>query len=425
MHIGTLESSTGSLSIVDVAIVGGGPAGLMAAEVCAGAGLQVAVFDTMPSVGRKFLLAGKGGLNLTHSEPLAAFETRFGSRTQAVQTWLAALGPEQLMGWADALGIGTFVGTSGRVFPEQMKAAPLLRAWVSRLRLQGVRFHTRHRWLGWGARPDAAVPLSLVFDAAQGHLDIRAGAAILACGGGSWARLGSDGAWVEPLERAGVDIAPLLPANCGFDVEWSAFFVERYAGQPLKNIRVGAGASGPMIAGEAMISAQGIEGGAVYAVSAALRDAWQADGQALLNIDLLPAFDLARVSAEVAKPRGAKSWSSHLQGHLGLKGVKTALLRECAPASAWNDPAQLAGFIKRLPVTLLRPRPIDEAISTAGGVRLESLDDTLQCRALPNVACAGEMLDWEAPTGGYLLTAAMASAVVAAYGVVARHADRS
>ena len=421
MSTGSPDSLVAHSFVPDVAIVGGGPAGLMAAEVCAGAGLQVAVFDAMPSVGRKFLLVGKGGLNLTHSEPLAAFETRFGPRADVVRTWLASLGPDQLRGWAEGLGIDTFVGSSGRVFPEHMKAAPLLRAWVSRLRQQGIRFHTRHRWLGMLPGDNAGAQVGLVFDGPQGRSEVRAGAVVLACGGGSWARLGSNGAWVAPLRQAGVEVADLMPANCGFDVEWSAHFIERHAGEPLKNIKVSAGTSGTPVAGEAMISAQGIEGGAVYAVSSALRDAWLADGCATLTIDLLPAFDLARVTAAVTKPRGAKSWSSHLQGNLGLKGAKASMLRECAPASAWDDPAQLAGLIKRLPVKLVRPRPIDEAISTAGGVRLESLDDTLQCRSLPNVVCAGEMLDWEAPTGGYLLTAVMDSAVVAAYGVVARH----
>ncbi|MBJ7264012.1 MAG: TIGR03862 family flavoprotein [Burkholderiaceae bacterium] len=424
MSSGSPDSLVAHSFVPDVAIVGGGPAGLIAAEVCAGAGLQVAVFDAMPSVGRKFLLAGKGGLNLTHSEPLAAFETRFGSRADVVRTWLASLGPDQLRGWAEGLGIDTFVGSYGRVFPEHMKAAPLLRAWVSRLRQQGVRFHTRHRWLGMLPGDNAGAQVGLVFDGPQGHSEVRAGAVVLACGGGSWARLGSDGAWVAPLRQAGVEVADLMPANCGFDVEWSAHFIERHAGEPLKNIQVSVGASGMPVAGEAMLSARGIEGGAVYAVSSALRDAWQANGHALLTIDLLPAFDLARVTAAVSKPRGAKSWSSHLQANLGLKGAKASILRECAPASAWNDPMQLAASIKRLPVKLVRPRPIDEAISTAGGVCLESLDDTLQCRSLPNVACAGEMLDWEAPTGGYLLTAVMASAVVAAYGVVARHDER-
>ncbi len=424
MSSGSPDSLVAHSFVPDVAIVGGGPAGLIAAEVCAGAGLQVAVFDAMPSVGRKFLLAGKGGLNLTHSEPLAALETRFGSRADVVRTWLASLGPDQLRGWAEGLGIDTFVGSSGRVFPEHMKAAPLLRAWVSRLRQQGVRFHTRHRWLGMLPGDNAGAQVGLVFDGPQGHSEVRAGAVVLACGGGSWARLGSDGAWVAPLRQAGVEVADLMPANCGFDVEWSAHFIERHAGEPLKNIQVSVGASGMPVAGEAMLSARGIEGGAVYAVSSALRDAWQANGHALLTIDLLPAFDLARVTAAVSKPRGAKSWSSHLQANLGLKGAKASILRECAPASAWNDPMQLAASIKRLPVKLVRPRPIDEAISTAGGVCLESLDDTLQCRSLPNVACAGEMLDWEAPTGGYLLTAVMASAVVAAYGVVARHDER-
>ena len=404
-----------------VAIVGGGPAGLMAAEVLAAHGRRVDLFDAMPSVGRKFLLAGKGGMNITHGEPYDRFLTRYGARREALQPLLDAFGPDALRAWIHGLGIDTFVGSSGRVFPADMKAAPLLRAWLHRLREAGVAFHMRHRWCGW--HDDGA----LRFATPAGELAHHADAALLALGGGSWARLGSDGAWVPLLQAEGVEVAPLQPANCGFDVSpWSAHFRERFAGEPLKGVaaRVGGGAAG-MRRGEFVVTAGGVEGSLVYALSAALRNALATQGEAVLEIDLLPDRDAAQVAAEVARPRGSRSLASHLQGRLGLKGVKAGLLREVLGADGFADTARLAAAIKCLPLRLTATRPLDEAISSAGGVRFEALDEHLMLRARPGTFVAGEMLDWEAPTGGYLLTACFASGRAAAHGVLDWLARRS
>ncbi|GAB1578333.1 TIGR03862 family flavoprotein [Bordetella petrii] len=412
---------TASCASVRVAIIGGGPAGLMAAETLARQGIRADVYDGMPSVGRKFLLAGRGGLNLTHGEPAERFRQRYGGRSTAVAAWLGRLDAQGLRDWAHGLGIDTFIGSSGRVFPSEMKAAPLLRAWLARLRAAGVRFHMRHRWSGWAAGA-AAGPQALHFDTPQGPLAVRAEAAILALGGASWARLGSDGAWVAALQAYGMEVAPLRPANCGFEADWSVHLRQRCAGMPVKSVAMAldnAGAPGAWRRGEFVLTESGIEGSLVYALSAGLRDAIGAHGATFAWIDLLPDLSAQRVLAQVAHPRGARSMSSHLQSRLGLKGVKAALLRECAGAPAWQDPALLARRIKALPLRLLRARPIDEAISSAGGVRLEALDQALMAQAMPGVFCAGEMLDWEAPTGGYLLTACMASGVVAAEGVAA------
>ncbi|MDD3354691.1 TIGR03862 family flavoprotein [Zoogloea sp.] len=406
-----------------VAIVGGGPAGLMAAETLAEAGIQVDLYDAMPSVGRKFLLAGKGGLNITHAEPFERFADRYGSRSVQLRPWLEALDPDTLRQWVETLGIPTFVGTSGRVFPEGMKAAPLLRAWLSRLREAGVRIHVRHRWTGWGDRH------TLRFTTPDGPRDVRADACILALGGASWARLGSDGAWVPLLEEAGATVAPLEPANCGFIVAsprvapgrgWSVHLAERFAGAPLKSVAMTVdGDATPWRNGEAMLSADGIEGSLVYALSAALRERIKADGQAILRIDLSPGRSLERVRSEAAHPRGARSLASHLQSRVGIEGLKMALLRECLSTEELHDPTRLASAIKGLPLVLVAPRPLDEAISTAGGVRLESLDEHLMLKTRPGVFCTGEMLDWEAPTGGYLLTACLAAGRWAGQGALA------
>ncbi|MGE8615097.1 MAG: TIGR03862 family flavoprotein [Achromobacter veterisilvae] len=403
-----------------VAIVGGGPAGLMAAESLSGHAVQVDVFDAMPSVGRKFLMAGRGGLNLTHSEPAGPFLARYGARAPQVAPWLEALDAAGLREWAHGLGIQTFVGSSGRVFPEEMKAAPLLRAWLARLRARGVRLHMRHRWLGWpaGSRPRAE---ALRFDTPEGEREYAADAVVLALGGGSWARLGSDGAWMAGLRAHGIEVAPLRPANCGFDVAWSDHFRERNAGQPVKSVAMACEtAAGERLArqGEFVISETGIEGSLVYALSAPLRDRIETAGEATAMLDLLPDWPQEKVLAAVTHPRGARSMSSHLQSRLGLKGVKAGLLRECATAEDFRDPARLGLRIKALPLALTRPRPVDEAISTAGGVSFDALTPGLMLRSAPGVFCAGEMLDWEAPTGGYLLTACMASGVAAASGVM-------
>jgi uncharacterized flavoprotein (TIGR03862 family) len=397
-----------------VAVIGAGPAGLMAAEVLAAGGMQVDVYDAMPSAGRKFLLAGKGGMNITHSEPYDRFVGRYNERSREVAQWLDAFKPEQVREWIHGLGVDTFIGTSGRVFPTDMKAAPLLRAWLHRLRESGVRLHMRHRWQGW---KDGA----LVFSTPEGVVQADAQATVLAMGGASWPRLGSDGAWTQLLAERGVEVAPLVPANCGFDADWSAFFAERFAGEPLTTVGVtfvNAGGVKEWRKGQFVVTSTGVEGSLVYAISAPVRDQIARDGSATIWLDLAPDHDADRVLAEVTRPRGSRSMSSHLQSRLGIKGVKAGLLRECLGADDYADPARLATAIKALPLVLRRPRPIAEAISSAGGIRLEAIDENMMLRALPCVFVAGEMLDWEAPTGGYLLTACFASGRAAGSGAL-------
>jgi hypothetical protein len=392
----------------------------------------VDLYDAMPSVGRKFLLAGKGGLNLTHSEPAERFLARYGERRLQLEPLLDAFGAQSLRDWARGLGIDTFVGTSGRVFPEQMKAAPLLRAWLHRLRAAGVRLHARHRWIGWLPREDpAAGPPGLRFATPDGERVASADAVVLALGGASWPKLGSDGAWVPLLRDRGVTLAPLVPANCGFDVSgggngWSEHFRDRFAGAPLKTVvarftdRRG---TEHRQQGECVVTATGIEGSLVYAFSAWLRDAIAERGEAVLLVDLAPGRDESRLAAELARPRGGRSLANVLRARAGLEGVKAGLLRELLPAGALADPARLAAAIKALPIRLVAARPVAEAISTAGGVAFEALDERLMLRALPGVFCAGEMLDWEAPTGGYLLTACFATGRAAGAGALAWSAD--
>jgi uncharacterized flavoprotein (TIGR03862 family) len=397
-------------------VVGGGPAGLMAAEALAESGVAVDLYDAMPSVGRKFLLAGKGGLNLTHSEPLAPFVGRYGEAGERVAQWLDAFGPQALRAWAKGLGIDTFVGSSGRVFPTDMKAAPLLRAWLHRLRASGVRLHMRHRWVGWAEAGEGK--LGLRFHSPAGEEVVQGDAIVLALGGASWARLGSDGAWVPLLAERGVQIAALRPSNCGFDVaRWSDHLRTKFAGAPLKNVALRCG--GFAQRGEFVLTETGIEGSLVYAASATVREAIAAQGRATVEVDLLPERSLEFVRDEVARPRGSRSMSTHLKSRLGIDGAKAALLHELLPRETFNDAAALAAAIKSLPITLVAARPIDEAISTAGGVRLDGLDDACMLTRMPGVFCAGEMLDWEAPTGGYLLTASMASGRVAGAGAAA------
>ncbi|KAB2897971.1 MAG: TIGR03862 family flavoprotein [Burkholderiaceae bacterium] len=435
----SLDPSLSSLPC-DAAVIGGGPAGLMAAEALAQAGVAVQVFDAMPSVGRKFLLAGKGGLNLTHSEPFEPFAARFGARRAQIEPLLARFGAEPLRAWAHGLGVDTFVGTSGRVFPTDMKAAPLLRAWLHRLRGMGVQFHMRHRWLGWGQGA------ALRFATPQGERLVAARATVLALGGASWPRLGSDAAWVPLLAERGVAIAPLQPANCGFDVPrvdapvgetrrdffreligrgpvpamgWTPFFTERFAGQPFKSVALSfTDSQGRHFArrGEFVATATGVEGSLVYAASSLLRDEIAAHGHATFLLDLLPDHTSERVLAEVRHPRGARSLSSHLKGRLGLDGIKAAILHEQLGKGGVQDPVALARAIKALPITVVAARPVAESISTAGGVAFEALDGHLMLNALPGVFCAGEMLDWEAPTGGYLLTASCAAGRAAGEG---------
>jgi len=388
-------------------VIGGGPAGLMAAEALAQRGLAVQVFDAMPSVGRKFLLAGVGGMNITHSEPYPQFVARYAERQDAIGRLLQDFDADALRQWIHGLGIGTFVGTSGRVFPTDMKAAPLLRAWLKRLRDSGVVIHNRHRWLGWNA--DGSLRLAYP----QGELNVKADVLVLALGGGSWARLGSDGAWVPLLAERAVDISPLQASNCGFEVAgWSELLRGKFAGAPLKNIALSVPGKAPR-KGEFILTAQGVEGSLVYAWSAPLREAINQEGQATLLLDLLPDKPVDKIAQALARPRGSRSMAKHLHSQLGIDGVKAALLRELTDQATFADMAALARAIKALPITLVRTRPLDEAISSAGGVRFEGLDERLMVNGMPGVFCAGEMLDWEAPTGGYLLTACFASGLQA------------
>ncbi len=394
-----------------VAIIGGGPAGLMAAEVLGQAGVNVDLYDAMPSVGRKFLLAGVGGMNITHAEDYAAFVSRYAERAGDLRPLLDAFSPDSLREWIHGLGIDTFVGSSGRVFPSDMKAAPLLRAWLKRLRESGVQLHTRQRWLGWDEHG------ALRIAGPQGETQVEADATLLALGGGSWARLGSDGAWVPLLQNRGIAIAPLQPANCGFEVAgWSEHLREKFAGAPLKTVSLALPGEAPR-KGEFVLTATGIEGSLVYALSAPIRNTINRDGAATVLLDLLPDRNLTQIASALARPRGSQSMAKHLHRQLKFDGVKAALLRELTDATTFQAPQALAAAIKALPIRLVRPRPLDEAISSAGGVPFEELDEGLMLRRLPGVFCAGEMLDWEAPTGGYLLTACFASGRAAAEGM--------
>jgi len=390
------------------AVIGGGPAGLMAAEVLSQHGVRADVYDAMPSLGRKFLMAGKSGLNLTHSEPFERFVQRYSA--PEVATWLKDFTPDELIAWAKDLGIETFVGTSGRVFPVGMKASPLLRAWLKRLDGNGVTVHLRHKWKGWD--PSGA----LRFETSEGERLVHADATILALGGGSWARLGSTGEWVDGLRQAGVQVRELRPANCGFDVAWSEHFRMRFEGQPIKSVVLSF--EDFQQQGEFIITREGVEGSLIYAASARLRDEIEAHGRAVLFLDLAPGSTQEKLTASLSRPRGSRSMSSHIERTMGLKGVKVGLLHEFVSKEDFKDPVKLTAAIKHLPVPLLRPRPLDEAISSAGGVTFDSLDAHLMLKAMPGVFCAGEMLDWEAPTGGYLLTACFASGRVAARGVL-------
>ena len=398
-----------------VAIIGGGPSGLMAAEVLSRAGVTVTVYDAMPSVGRKFLLAGVGGMNITHSEAKADFLGRYRERENEVAAWLQDFDADILREWVHGLGVETFVGSSGKVFPREMKAAPLLRAWLTRLREAGVQFRVRHRWLGWKDQG------ALRFATPDGELEARHDAVLLALGGGSWKKLGSDGSWLPVLAERGVAVRDLLPANCGFDCNWSSHFADKFAGEPLKSVLLEfTDLAGHTVrkTGECVVTRHGVEGNLIYAFSAPIRDSLLANGSATVYLDLLPQKSAGQVAAEVKHPRGSRSLSSHLQSRLNLKGVRAGLLRECLSKEAFNDMDQLAAGIKRLPLTMHATRPIDEAISTAGGVRLEALDAGLMLKDMPGVFCAGEMLDWEAPTGGYLLTACLASGRAAGQGML-------
>jgi uncharacterized flavoprotein (TIGR03862 family) len=401
----------------NVAIIGGGPAGLMAAEMLSAQGIQVSVFEAMPTIGRKFLLAGKSGLNLTHSEPHEKLSSRFNAARGFLTPALDEFDAIDIRAWAHNLGVETFVGTSGRIFPKAMKASPLLRAWLARLKQQGVQIHTRHRFSGFNKQ-------GVTLETPDGIVDFDCGAVLLALGGASWPKLGSNANWVSLLASKGVYIAPFRPANCGFDVNWSDDFRQRYAGSPVKAVTATSDAG--ILKGEFVVSQNGVEGSLIYAHAAALRDRLEDNGQAALVLDLAPDRTAERITRDLIRQKSKESFSSRLRKGAGLEGVKAALMRECVTGASQLSAEALAAAIKALPLSIIRPRPISEAISSAGGIRLTGLDDNYMLRALPGVFAAGEMLDWEAPTGGYLLTACFASGRKAASGIVhflAKHAD--
>ena len=387
-----------------VAVIGGGPGGLMAAEVLLAGGAAVDLFDAMPSAGRKFLMAGRGGLNITHSEPLEKFLPRYGNRRPEIEKLFADFGPDALRAWMHGLGIETFVGSSGRVFPLEMKAAPLLRTWLRRLRQSGLTLHMRHKWEGFDANG------ALRFFTPSGPLTIEPDATILALGGGSWPQLGSDGAWMTSLAARDVPLKPLLPSNCGFDVGWSDYFKNKFAGTPVKSVTATLESETPnRRKGEFMITETGVEGGLIYGLSALGRDLITVKGAAVIHIDLVPVHDAKKLLQDLSRPRGKNSLSNYLRKYAGIDGVKAGLLREVLSPADFDNPGVLASTIKGMPLRLRAARPLGEAISTAGGVMIQGLDDNLMTHAVPGVFCAGEMLDWEAPTGGYLLTACFAS----------------
>jgi len=382
----------------------------MAAEVIRARGVKVDVYDSMPSLGRKFLMAGKSGLNITHSEPFEQFVSRYGKRRGQIEPLLKTFGPDELRAWVHGLGIETFVGTSGRVFPAGMKASLLLRAWLKRLNASRVTFHLRHKLIGF--LPDN----SLRFAAPNGDVTIKPDAVVLALGGGSWRRLGSDGAWVNWLRQAGAEVEALKPSNCGFDVGWSPHFREKFDGYPIKSAILSFGTFHQQ--GEFIVTKEGVEGSLIYAASALLRDEIDSTGKAVVELDIAPDRSLDWLVEKLSKPRGSRTMSSHLEKTVGIKGVKAGLLREFVSKDDFTNAERLANSIKHLQIPLGTPRPIDEAISSAGGVTFESLDEHLMLRNMPGVFCAGEMLDWEAPTGGYLLTACFSSGYAAGNGVV-------
>ena len=394
-----------------VAVVGGGPAGLMAAETLATAGVAVTVYERMPSVGRKLLLAGRGGLNLTHTEPLDAFLDRYGPARPVLAPAIQAFGPDELRAWCAGLGQEPFVGSSGRVFPVGFRATPLLRAWLLRLAELGVELRTRHTWRGW--TDDGG----LRFADGDGHRVVdHPDATVLALGGASWPRAGSDGAWVEPVVGAGIDVVPLRPANCGFTTGWSETFSQRFAGTPIKNVQLTLGITSAR--GDVLVTATGIEGGAVYALARVLRDAIERDGPVRLFLDLHPDRSAAQLAERLARRRPKDSVATALRRGAGLAPVAIGLLREATGNALPTDPDELAALIKAVPVVLVAPQAIDRAISTAGGIALGELDEAFMVRRRPGTFVAGEMLDWEAPTGGYLLQATFSSAVAAAHGAL-------
>lgn len=398
-----------------VAIIGAGAAGLMAAEMLSQAAVHVTVYDSMPSAGRKFLMAGKGGMNISHAENFEKFVTRYGTRQAQLEPFLTAFTPTDLRAFLSELGIETFVGTSGRIFPKEMKAAPLLRAWLHRLRSRNVQFAMRHRWLGWQNHDTQ----KLIFDTQTGEKIVNADTVILALGGASWAKLGSTGAWVEILRAEGVQVETLKPSNCGFDVKFGEFFKNRFAFQPIKNVSLKFGNFSQK--GDLMLTEHGVEGGLIYAASALLRDEIEKNGAVTFRLDLFPDKTHEQLLQKLSKPRGKLSVTQFWRKQIGLEGVKAGLIREFLPIEFLNSAEKITDMLKNLPLTAIAPRPIDEAISSAGGVSFEELTPDLMFKKLPNVFCAGEMLDWEAPTGGYLLTACLATGRAASLGALSLH----
>jgi len=404
-----------------VAIIGGGPAGLMAAETLSKHNVQVDVYDSMPSLGRKLLMAGKSGLNITHSESFEGFVSRYGNKKTAIETWLKQFSPDDLRNWVHEFGIETFVGTSGRVFPKGMKASPLLRAWINKLSESGVNFHLRHKLVGLNGLTGlnslkSRTGLICQFETPDGLKIVEADAVILALGGGSWRRLGSTGEWVEMLKQLDVKVEALKPANCGFDVAWSKHFLEKYHGHPIKSVTLYFESFHQQ--GEFIITKEGMEGGLIYSASAMMRDEIEKNGKAIIFLDLAPDTTKEKLIEKLSKPRGSRSLASYVEKTIGIKGVKMGLLYEVLSKDDFLNAEKLASFIKQLPISLIATRPLDEAISTAGGVSFDSLNENLMLKNLPGVFCAGEMLDWEAPTGGYLLSACFASGIVAGNGVM-------
>lgn len=398
-----------------VAVIGGGPAGLIAAEYLITHGINVDVFEWKPAVLRKFLVAGKGGLNLSRSEDFELFLSRYLERASILSPFLRKFGPSELRSWVEDLGFSTFVGSSGKIFPSDMQSVHLRRAWIERLQQQGVRFHLNHRWLGWNLEK------GLMFQTKSGNVSVYPDASVLALGGASWPKTGSDGKWSDILQKQDILIAPFKPANCGFEVIWSEHFRNRYQGSAIKSVVLQFHPSkGKTIhqKGEFLVTQYGVEGNLIYSFSAPIREEILTNGKAIIHLDLTPDWSQDQLLAKLSKPRGSRSIASHLEKNIGLRGVKSGLLWEFVPRTTMNNPEELVSFIKALPVPLLAPRPLEEAISSAGGVRFEDLNEWLMLKTLPGVFCAGEMLDWEAPTGGYLLTACFSTGRSAAEGVI-------
>lgn len=398
-----------------IAIIGGGPAGLIAAEILSTKGFSVHIFDAKPAVLRKFLVAGQGGLNLTKAESFEVFLSRYSSSAPSLKKHLSNFGPPELITWVNELGFSTFTGSSHKVFPEKMDAVQLRRAWIKRLQQQGVQFHLSNRWIGWNEKNE------LLFETRQGIHSFKASATILAMGGASWPKTGSDGSWLKILRQEGIKIEPFKPANCGFNVNWSDYFRQKYAGSPLKSVALcffSEDGKELRQKGEFVISDYGVEGNLIYKFSALIREKINKNGQAIIYVDLKPDWDQQKLATRLSKPRGSRSLSSHIYKTIGLHDVKTGLLREFLPKSVIENPVTLAQAIKSVPIPLISSRPVEEAISTAGGVSFDELSDVLMLIKKPGVFCAGEMLDWEAPTGGYLLTACFSTGKAAAQGAV-------